>query len=166
MKNPIFNLCDLVRETAYAIHRYHRHGHLEKVYENALVHRLRKIGLNVAQQYPVRVCDEDGTTLGDYYADLLVENVLIVEVKAARALVPEHQAQVLGYLRSSGYEHALLLNFGAPHFEIQKLVLSQLDPQPSPQTRIQECNPREIPAVISVAQTFASFVPFCGQPIL
>jgi len=46
-------LCDVVRETAFAIHRYHRHGHLEKVYENALAHRLRKLGLDVTQQHPL-----------------------------------------------------------------------------------------------------------------
>jgi GxxExxY protein len=50
--NDINELCDFVRETAFAIHRYHRHGHLEKVYENALTHRLRKAGINVQQQYP------------------------------------------------------------------------------------------------------------------
>ncbi len=72
----IFELCGLVRETAYSIHLYHGHGHLEKVYENALVHRLRKIGLEVKQQFPVRVFDEDGTVIGDFFADLLVEEIL------------------------------------------------------------------------------------------
>lgn len=67
-------LCDLVRETAYAIHIYHGHGHLEKVYENALAHRLRKVGLNVKQQHPIQVRDEDGTSIGDYCADLFVTN--------------------------------------------------------------------------------------------
>ncbi len=55
----INELCDIVRETAYAIHVYHGHGHLEKVYENALVHRLRKAGIDVKQQHPIQVCDED-----------------------------------------------------------------------------------------------------------
>lgn len=66
-------LCDQVRQTAYNIHRYHGHGHPEKVYENALAHRLRKIGLDVNQQHPLTVYDEDGTRLGDYLADLVVE---------------------------------------------------------------------------------------------
>ena len=57
-------LCDLVRQTAYDIHLYHGHGHLEKVYENALVHWLRKLGLDVKQQCPLKVFDEDGTLLG------------------------------------------------------------------------------------------------------
>ncbi len=54
---------DVVRETGFAIHRYHKHGHMEKVYENALVHRLRKLGLDVRQQYPLKVIDEDGTLI-------------------------------------------------------------------------------------------------------
>ncbi len=78
-------LCDIVRETGYTIHCYHKHGHLEKVYENALAHRLRKLGLEVKQQHPLKVYDEDGTVLGDYYADLLVDNRLIIELKAVKA---------------------------------------------------------------------------------
>jgi GxxExxY protein len=61
----IFQLCDLVRETAYAVHAYHRHGHLEKVYENALAHRLRKLGTEVEQQRTILVREEDGTVNGD-----------------------------------------------------------------------------------------------------
>ncbi len=96
----ISELCDAVRETAYAIHVYHGHGHLEKVYENALAHRLSKTGLDVKQQHPLTVYDEDGTVLGDYFADLLIADRLIVELKACRALADEHIAQVLGYLKS------------------------------------------------------------------
>ena len=78
----INQLCDVIRETAYAIHVYHGHGHLEKVYENALVHRLRKLGLDVKQQHPLTVMDEDGTVIGEYFADMLIEERLIVELKA------------------------------------------------------------------------------------
>ena len=74
-------LCAQVRQTAYDIHLYHGHGHLEKVYENALAHRLRKAGLDVKQQYPIKVFDEDGTLIGNYYAELLVDGWLIVELK-------------------------------------------------------------------------------------
>src|SRR5512134_2724289 len=107
----ISELSDVVRETAYAIHIYHGHGHLEKVYENALVHRLRKTGLDVKQQHPLAVYDEDGTVLGDYFADLLIDDRLIVELKACRALADEHTAQLLGYLKSGRIEHGLLINF-------------------------------------------------------
>ena len=118
-------LCDVVRETAFAIHRYHKHGHLEKVYENALAHRLRKLGLDAKQQHPLQVYDEDGTLIGDYNADLFVDNRLIIELKAAKALADEHVAQILGYLRASRIEHGLLINFGAPKFEIKKYALTQ-----------------------------------------
>jgi GxxExxY protein len=77
----INELCNIVRQTAYDIHIYHSHGHLEKVYENALANRLRKLGLDVKQQYPVKVYDEDGTEIGDYLADLFIEGRLIIELK-------------------------------------------------------------------------------------
>jgi GxxExxY protein len=118
-------LCDQVRQIAYAIHLYHGHGHLEKVYENALAHRLRKAALDVKQQYPVRVYDEDGTLIGDYLADLFVENSLIVELKTAKTLALEHEAQILGYLKSSRLQHGLLINFGSPKFEMRKFVWSE-----------------------------------------
>jgi len=120
----IMDLCDQVRETAYAIHEYHAQGHLEKVYENALAHRLRKAGLDVKQQCPLKVYDEDGTEIGDYFADLIVENCLLIELKAAKTLADEHKAQLLGYLRASGIEHGLLVNFGSYKFQIQKYALS------------------------------------------
>ena len=120
----VMELCDVVRETAYAIHVYHGHGHLEKVYENALAHRLRKAGVEVAQQYPLTVYDEDGTILGEYVADLLVGGQLIVELKACRTLADEHTAQILGYLKASRIEHGVLINFGSFKFQIKKYILS------------------------------------------
>ena len=121
----IMELCDIVRQTAYDIHIYHGHGHLEKVYENALANRLRKMGFDVKQQLPLTVYDEDGTTIGEYAADLLVDNRLILELKAVRTLVEEHTAQVLGYLKSARTEHGLLINFGSAKFEIKKYIMSQ-----------------------------------------
>ncbi len=116
----ITQLCDSIRQTAYDIHLYHGHGHLEKVYENALAHRLRKSGFNVRQQHPLTVYDEDGTTLGEYFADLFVNDLVIVELKAVRAIADEHIAQILGYLKSSRLEHGLLINFGSRKFQINK----------------------------------------------
>ena len=118
-------LCDQVRQIAYEIHVYHGHGHLEKVYENALAHRLTKAGLNVRQQHPINVYDEDGTLLGEYFADLLVEDVLVIELKVARTLAPEHEAQIIGQLKSSRIEHGLLINFGSFKFEIRKFAWSE-----------------------------------------
>jgi GxxExxY protein len=123
-ETQIFQLCATIRETSLAIHRYHRHGHLEKIYENALARRLCRLGLEVRQQYPLKVLDEDGTLLGEFFADLLVSSELIVELKACRQLADEHTAQVLGYLRSSRLEHALLINFGAPVIQIKKFILN------------------------------------------
>ena len=125
----IMQLCDEVRQTAYNIHLYHAHGHLEKVYENALAHRLRKAGLDVKQQHPLTVYDEDGTVIGEYLADLLVDNRLIVELKACRALAGEHVAQLLGYLKSAKLEHGLLINFGSAKFEIKKYAFNPAAPR-------------------------------------
>jgi GxxExxY protein len=121
----IKELCDLVRETAYAIHVYHGHGHLEKVYENAPAIRLRKAGIEVRQQHPLTVYHEDGTILGDYFADLLVDGRLVIELKACRTLADEHIAQILGYLKSSKIEDGLLINFGSHKFEIKKYIMTR-----------------------------------------
>ena len=78
MENELRNLCNIVRETSFAIHKFFGHGHLEKVYENALGHRLRKAGITAAAQLPLTVRDEDGTVVGEYFADLLIDEMLIV----------------------------------------------------------------------------------------
>jgi GxxExxY protein len=124
MAKNILEICDIIRTTSVSIHAYLRSGHLEKVYENALIHRLRKNGLKVESQHPLKVLDEDGTLLGDFYADLIVENELIVEIKACRALTDDHFAQILGYLRASRREHGLLINFGAAKLQIRKFILN------------------------------------------
>lgn len=116
-------LCDRVRQTSYEIHEYHGHGHLEKVYENALAHRLSKIGLTVKQQEPITVYDEDGTVIGEYFADILVDGWLILELKAVKMLANEHVAQIMGYLKSARLKHGLLINFGSYRFEIKKFAL-------------------------------------------
>ena len=119
----ILNLCDAVRQTAYDIHVFHGHGHLEKVYENALKHRLEKAGFEVKQQFPMTVRDEDGTVIGEYFADLLVQDSLVIELKAAKSIAPEHEAQILGYLKSARKKHGLLINFGSYKFELRKYAL-------------------------------------------
>ena len=120
----IMKLADVIRETSFAIHKYFRHGHLEKVYENSLAHRLRKLGIDAKQQFPVKIYEEDGTIVGDYIADLFLDNRMIVELKACRTLTDEHVAQILGYLRGSRIEHGLLINFGSPRMQIKKYILS------------------------------------------
>ena len=121
----INQLCDIVRETSFAIHRYHRNGHVEKIYENALANRLRKLGLEVRQQHPLTVYDEDGTLLGEFFADLFIENRLIVELKAVRAVADEHVSQLLGYLKSGRIETGLLINFGASVLSVKKYLMTK-----------------------------------------
>jgi GxxExxY protein len=87
------------------------YGFLEKVYENALALELCRVGLKVEQQAKIEV-HYDGVVLGEYYADLLVDSVVIVELKAIQRLGPEEEAQLLNYLRATPYEVGLLLNFG------------------------------------------------------
>ena len=96
-------------------------GFLEKVYENALVHELGKAGLAVAQQHPATVL-YDGIIVGQYTIDLLVEGVVIVELKAVRALDNVHRAQCMNYLRATNLHLCLLLNFGHPRLEIRRIV--------------------------------------------
>ncbi|MBN8901066.1 MAG: GxxExxY protein, partial [Rhodospirillales bacterium] len=96
-------------------------GFLEKVYENALAHELRKSGVRIAQQKDVSV-RYDGVVVGIYTADLVVEETAIVELKAVRALDHVHRAQCLNYLRATGLPLGLLINFGRPRLEIRRLV--------------------------------------------
>jgi GxxExxY protein len=124
MDERMRELCDCVRQTSFDIHVYLKSGHLEKVYENTLAHRLRKKGIPVIQQHPLPVYDEDGTLVGDFYADLFVDSQLIVELKAAKTLSENHTAQLLGYLRASRIEHGILVNFGATMLQVKKLILN------------------------------------------
>lgn len=122
-QDEVFEVCDRIREASFGLHRFLRAGHMEKVYENGLANRLRKAGLKVEAQCPIEVHDEDGSLLGEYYADLVVEDVLLLEIKACRAIAEEHIAQLLGYLRGCQMRHGLLINFGAPKLEIRKYVM-------------------------------------------
>ena len=92
---------------------YHQlgYGFLEKVYENAMAIELRRMGLEIKQQAKIDVYYA-GEVVGEYFADLVVEDAVIVELKAARSILKEHEAQLLNYLRATPYEVGLLLNFG------------------------------------------------------
>ncbi len=98
-------------------------GFVEKVYENALVHCLRETGLLVEQQYPIKVTFE-GIIVGEFFADLFVETRVLVELKSVSMLVEEHTAQSLNYLRATGAEICLLINFGRSKVEIKRLLPS------------------------------------------
>lgn len=118
----VLKLCDVIRQTAYDIHVFLKNGYLEKVYENALAHRLSKHGMKVLQQHSLKVFDEDGTLIGLYSADLFVEDQIIIELKACKNLVDEHTAQLFGYMKAARIRHGMLINFGAPKVQIRKYV--------------------------------------------
>lgn len=96
-------------------------GFLEKVYENALAHDLRKSGCDVCQQHPLTV-RYDGVIVGEYVADLVVSGRILIELKAVKALDTIHTAQCLNYLKASGMPVCLLINFATPKIQIKRLV--------------------------------------------
>lgn len=95
----------------YEVYNILGYGFLEKVYENALALRLRKAGRKVTQQQPITV-HFDNHVIGEYCADIVVDDIIIIELKAVTQLAPEHHAQLLNYLKATQYEVGLLLNFG------------------------------------------------------
>ena len=97
-------------------------GFLEKVSENALAVELRMTGLAVEQQRGVTITYK-GILVGEYFADLLVEDAVLIELKTVRALDRAHRAQCINYLRATGRHLCLLLNFGTPRLEFQRVVL-------------------------------------------
>ena len=104
----------------YRVHNVLGYGFSEKVYENALAIELRKLGLKVGQQARI-VVYYNGEVVGEYQADLVVNGVVIIELKAVRQLADEHEAQLLNYLKATPIEVGLLLNFG-PKAEIKRKV--------------------------------------------
>ena len=97
---------------AYKVHNALGPGFLEKVYENALRIELEKLGLRVKQQEPISV-KYDGHVVGEYYADLWVDERVVLEVKATQNLVKQHEVQLVNYLTATGVNNGLLINFGS-----------------------------------------------------
>ena len=95
----------------YQVYNTLGYGFLEKVYENALAHELRKRGFQVKQQFPIKV-NYDGVIVGDYFADLIVNESVILDLKAVEIILEEHKAQLLNYLKATSIDVGLLLNFG------------------------------------------------------
>ncbi len=95
----------------YTVYNFLGYGFLEKVYEKALKYELEKAGLNVERQKPINVFYEN-ELVGEYFADLLVENKVIIELKAAEGICEEHENQLINYLKATDIEVGLLLNFG------------------------------------------------------
>lgn len=105
-------LTEIIIGSAFQVHKILGSGFLEKVYENAMRIELTKRGLTVKQQEPIKVKYE-GQVVGDYYADLWVEDRIIVELKAIQALSKEHEVQLVNYLTATGVDTGLLINFGS-----------------------------------------------------
>ena len=99
-------------------------GFLESVYEKALLLALRQKGLSAISQHPVKVLFR-GECVGDFYADIFVEEKVIIELKAVKAIAPEHQAQIINYLNATGIEVGLLINFGNPKLEYKRFTRSK-----------------------------------------
>ncbi len=95
----------------YTVYNTLGYGFLEKVYENALMLELRKSGLSAEKQKPIQVHYGD-MIVGEYFADILVNELVILELKAAECVIPEHEAQLINYLKATKFELGLLLNFG------------------------------------------------------
>jgi GxxExxY protein len=114
-------LTDKIICAFYNVYNILGNGFLEKVYENALAVELQKIGLSVTQQESVKVY-YDGIQVGDYYADIVVDGLVILELKVAESLKNEHYAQLTNYLKATDKEVGLLLNFGKKP-EFKRIVL-------------------------------------------
>ncbi|MEI6205533.1 MAG: GxxExxY protein [Desulfuromonadales bacterium] len=96
-------------------------GFLESVYEKALLLALQQKGLSAISQHPVKVIFR-GECVGDFYVDIFVEEKVIVELKAVKAIAPEHQAQIINYLNATGVEVGLIINFGSPKLEYKRFT--------------------------------------------
>lgn len=104
------------------VHRKLGYGFLEKVYENAMMVLLRQQGIHAKQQAPITVYF-NGEVVGDYYADILVEDKIILELKAIEKIADAHRAQTLNYLKATELHLVILLNFGKERLEYERLVL-------------------------------------------
>jgi GxxExxY protein len=105
------NITELIIKAFYNVYNSLGYGFLEKVYENAMMIELRKLGLNVQRQVPIKVFYEE-QLVGEYFADIIVEENIIVELKAAENLCEAHEFQLINYLKATELEIGLLLNFG------------------------------------------------------
>jgi len=114
-------LTERVIRCAFAVSNTLGCGFLEKVYENSLVHELRKAGIQAEQQHAIAV-RYDGVVVGEYAAGLLIEGSLLVELKAVKELDDVHLAQCLNYLKATSLRLCLLMNFGKPKLEVRRIV--------------------------------------------
>jgi len=110
-------------ECAYKIHNTLGFGFLESVYQNALLIELEKTGLNAQKEVSIKVLYEE-KIVGDFIADIIVEETVILELKSVKEFHPAHEAQLTNYLRATGIEVGLLINFGSERAEIKRKVFT------------------------------------------
>ena len=111
------NITDIILKSYYKVYNNLGYGFLEKVYENTLLYELRNHGLNCEKQKPIKVYYEQ-IQVGEYYADIIVNECIILERKAAESIAEEHEFQLINYLKATEIEIGLLLNFGKnPEFK-------------------------------------------------
>ncbi len=104
-------ITEIIIKAFYNVYNHLGYGFLEKVYENSMMIELNSMGLKCEKQKPISVSFK-GLNVGEYFADIIVENKVIIELKAAESLIEEHEAQLLNYLKATEIEVGLLLNFG------------------------------------------------------
>jgi GxxExxY protein len=121
---PLKALTEKIIGAAYEVHRELGSGFLERVYQNAFLHELRLRGLTAEPEQPVPVRYKNAP-VGVYYADVLVNNQVLCELKAIEALLPVHEVQVLHYLKATGLTVGLLINFGTARVQVKRLVRSK-----------------------------------------
>ncbi len=111
------NITDLILKAFYNVYNKLGYGFLEKVYENSMMIELNELGLKCERQKQIEVFYKN-KNVGEYFADLIVNDLVIIELKAAESICPEHEAQLINYLRATNCEVGLLLNFGkTPQFK-------------------------------------------------
>ena len=116
------DITNVIIKAYYNVYNKLGFGFLEKVYENSMMIELKNLGLRCEKQMPIKVY-YDTETVGDYYADIVVEDVVIIELKAAKSLCEEHEIQLVNYLKATNVEVGLLLNFGK-EAEFKRKVLT------------------------------------------
>ncbi len=121
-KMDINDLTYKINGAVYEVNKELGSGFLEKVYEKALLLELSDRGIKAESQVPIKV-EYKGKEVGDYYADIIVEKKVILEIKAVEALKKIHEAQLLNYLKATGYKIGLLINFTHPKAVIKRFVL-------------------------------------------
>ena len=123
------DLTGKILEASFEVSKELGIGFIESVYENALVVALRQKGLQVESQVPLKVVFR-GVVVGEFYADILVEKKVLVELKAVSGFVKEHFAQILNYLKTTGIEVGLIINFGNPRLEYRRFENRFNEPKP------------------------------------